>query len=100
VIPVRGELYTVEPHRMYDGSRTGFQCGRWHCRVLGDVFDSRIADRGWAGRKVVSVQEMKIVGGLWEPDMKTSVEAGKLRPLEVQLDLFGQPASSLAGGAR
>jgi hypothetical protein len=100
VNPARGELYTVEPHRMYDGSRTGFQCGRWHCRVTSDVIDSRITDRGWAGRKVVSVQEMKIVDGRWEPGMRTSIEASKLRPLEVQLDLFGQPASSLAGGAR
>jgi hypothetical protein len=99
VTPDPGGLYTVEPHRMYDGSKTGFLCGRWHCRVVGEVFDSYIGNGEWAGRPLVSVQEMKIVDGRWKPAMRTCVQADKLRPLDVQLDLFGQPAPGLVGGA-
>ena len=98
--PVKGEMYTVEPHRLYDRSKRGFLCGAFHCRVMSNVVDSLIPDPGWAGRKVVTVQEMKIVDGRWKPAMRTTVQADKLRPLEVQVDLFGQPARALAGGAR
>lgn len=84
--PLVGEMYTVTPHRMYDGSKTGFQCGTWHCRVKGNVFD---------GCKV-TVQEMKIDGGRWKPAMSTTIHVDKLRPLAVDVDLFGNPV----GGAR
>lgn len=84
--PAIGEMYTVIPHRMFDGSKTGFQCGAWHCRVKGNVFD---------GDKV-TVQEMKIVDGRWKPAMSTCIRVDKLGPLEVDVDLFGDPV----GGAR
>lgn len=93
--PARGEMYTVTPHRMYDGSKTGFQCGAFHCRALGEAFDSRIKDGAWTGLRVVRVQEMKIVDGKWKPAMQTCVQVDKLGPLAVQVDLFGNPA----GGA-
>jgi hypothetical protein len=96
VIPTKGEMYTVIPHRMYDGSKTGFQCGAFHCRVKGDAFDSHIKDGEWAGRRVVSVQEMKIDNGRWMPAMSTTISVDRLRPLAVDVDLFGNPA----GGAR
>lgn len=94
--PVKGEMYTVIPHRMFDGSKTGFQCGAWHCRVMGGVVDSRITTGEWAGRRVVAVQEMKIVDGKWKPAMSTSVQVDRLGPLAVDVDLFGDPV----GGAR
>jgi hypothetical protein len=96
VTPVKGEMYTVIPHRMYDGSKTGLQCGTWHCRAKGDAFVSGITDGEWAGREVVSVQEMKIDGGRWKPAMSTAIRIDMLRPLAVDVDLFGNPA----GGAR
>ncbi len=79
--PERGGLYTVTPHRMYDGSKTGFQCGRWHCRTKGSVF----------GDDLITVQQMKIVGGQWKPAMSTAVPVAALVPLEVDVDLFGNP---------
>lgn len=92
--PAKGEMYTVIPHRMYDGSKTGSQCGAWHCRVKGHAFDSRITVGEWAGREVVAVQEMKIVDGRWKPAMNTCVQVDKLGPLAVQVDLFGDPAGA------
>lgn len=88
--PAEGELYTVVPHRMPDGSKTGLLCGRWHCRVKGDGFDAS------DGTRRITVQEMKVDGGRWKPAIHTAVPIAALVPLEVQLDLFGNPA----GGAR
>ena len=80
--PTYGEMYTVTPHRMPDGSKTGFLCGTWHCRVKSRmVHDGRI-----------SVQEMKIDGRRWKPAMSTVVPVSALHPLAVQVDLFGDPA--------
>lgn len=84
--PAKGEMYTVAPHRMPDGSKTGYQCGTWHCRIKGTGFDD--------GR--ITVQEMKIVGNRWKPAMSTTVPIAMLQPLAVDVDLFGDPI----GGAR
>ncbi len=94
--PVKGELYTVIPHRMYDGSKTGFQCGAFHCQVKSNVVASRITAGEWAGRPMVTVQEMKIVDGKWKPAMSTSIQVDKLAPLAVQVDLFGDPVGGAA----
>lgn len=85
--PIKGEMYTVTPTRLQDGSRTGFQTGRWHCRIKGNGFDD--------GR--ITVQEMKVDSALrWKPAMTTTVPIASLVPLEVDCDLFGDPAP---GGA-
>ena len=81
VSPVKGEMYTVTPHCMPDGSKTGFLCGTWHCRIRGDGFgDGRI-----------TVQEMKVDGCRWKPAMSAVVPIAMLRPLAVNVDLFGDP---------
>ena len=76
-----GEVYTVEPHLMWDG-RT--RCGRWHARV------ERLFEKD--GRPWANVHEVRPVDGAWIPRMHTSVAAAHLVPVEVQLDLFGMPA--------
>ena len=80
--PAKGELYTVVQHTVPHGA----EVGRFHCLVLGEVRDGR-----------VHICQMKIGDdGKWRRSMQTSVYASALVPLEVQLDLFGDPA----GGAR
>lgn len=77
ITPVVGEIYTVMPHRM---PGTGVVCGTWNGRV-----DSLLdGGRAW-------VQEMKIDGDKWRPSMTTTVDVAALRPLQVQVDLFGDP---------
>lgn len=84
MIPPVGELVTVEPHLMVDGKT---RCGRWngrvrsHCRVSQD----------W-----VWVQEIRPVGGTWKRGMTTQARIDRLVPIEMDLDLFGNPT----GGAR
>jgi hypothetical protein len=82
--PAPGHMFTVAPHRMRDGSKTGFMCGPWHCRIVGTGFDDGTGIR-------ITVQEMKVDGNRWKPAMSTTVSIAVLRPLEVDVDLFGNP---------
>jgi hypothetical protein len=80
--PAVGEMYTVTPHVVPHGA----QVGRFHCLVLGGERDGK-----------VHICQMKIGDdGKWRRSMQTVVYSTALVPLEVQLDLFGEPA----GGAR
>jgi hypothetical protein len=83
VTPEIGTLVTVEPHLMADGKT---HCGRWHGRVRSLCRKSQ--DWIW-------VQQVRPVGGAWEPGMTTQARIDRLVPIEVQLDLFGAP-----GGVR
>lgn len=82
-MPAVGELVTVEPHVMADGKT---RCGRWNGRVRSHCRKSL----EW-----VRVQEIRPVGGAWERGMTTQARIDHLGPIEVDVDLFGNPA----GGA-
>lgn len=82
--PQVGDLVTVLPHKMICGAWT---CGRWHGRIRSYCRNST----QW-----IWVQQVREVDGAWKPGMTTQARIDKLVPIEVQLDLFGQPA----GGAR
>lgn len=73
---IRDAMYTVLPHRLPHG----LQCGTWHCLVIRDRPDGKVL-----------VREMKIEDGRWVPAMTTYVWREYVRPLAVQLDLFGAP---------
>ncbi|MCW2768520.1 MAG: hypothetical protein JWO11_4479 [Nocardioides sp.] len=75
--PAVGEMYTVVPHMLPHGDR----CGTFHCRVTSGPRDGKAI-----------VQQMKIDGQRWKPSMSTCVFITALRPLEVQVDLFGDPS--------
>jgi hypothetical protein len=78
---VEGELYTVSPHVLPHGAK----CGTWHCRITSVGADGK-----------ATAQQMKIVDGRWRPSMSTCVFVSALRPLAVQLDLFGDPVGEPA----
>lgn len=71
-----GERYTVAPHTLPHG----LECGRFHAEVLGGPLDGK-----------VHVQQIQPDGNRWRRRMQTAVFAHALRPLEVNVDLFGQP---------
>lgn len=77
--PAAGELVTVAPHRLPHGAT----CGRFHARTRGAVHDGRVI-----------VQQMRPDGDRWKPGMSTCVFAAAVGPLEVQVDLFGNPAGT------
>jgi hypothetical protein len=79
--PAIGEMYTVTPFRAHDGT----MLGRWHCRITGA--------RPGAGH-VCAQQITPADGGGWRNRMSTMVPVGALVPLEVQVDLFGDPAGA------
>ncbi len=60
-------MFTVAPHVLPHGEPTA---GGWHCRINGPVLD----------------------GDRWRPGMSTLVFIAALRPLAVQVDLFGNPS--------
>jgi hypothetical protein len=78
-----GDLVTVLPHKM-DG---GWRCGRWNGRVRSLCLIS--TDKVW-------VQELKVAGAEWELGMTTTCRIDHLIPIEIETDLFGNPA----GGSR
>ncbi|MFI6266141.1 hypothetical protein [Micromonospora sp. NPDC051006] len=74
----RGEMYTITAHVLPHGEPNP---GGWHCRITGDERDGKVV-----------VQQMRLDGTRWTPGMSTSVYVTALRPLAVQVDLFGDPA--------
>jgi hypothetical protein len=87
VTPAVGDLVTVLPHKM---PGVGL-CGRWHGRVRSRCRIS--TDQLW-------VQEVKPAGHVWEMGMTAQARIDRLVPIELDVDLFGNPAGSMVGGAR
>jgi len=94
-----GDLFTVEPHTLPHG----VDCGRWHCIALtspnpasGLVMVAEIVEDPTA-QPDHDLQGPAAPSG-WRRRMMTCVHPDRLRPLEVQVDLFGSPAT--VGGAR
>ncbi|MCY1141361.1 hypothetical protein OWR29_25465 [Actinoplanes sp. Pm04-4] len=77
-----GDLFTVTAHKLPHGPRCG---DGWHCRVIGPA---RLTPDVW------NVREVTVDGDTWQDGMSTDVWAHALRPLEVQTDLFGNPAAT------
>jgi hypothetical protein len=82
VTPVVGERYTVTPHKTPHGTPSG----RWHCEVKSPA---RVTEGAWI------VWQIEPDNGRWRRRMSTCVFASALVPLEVQVDLFGDPAGQL-----
>lgn len=75
-----GDLVTVAPHVLPD---LKVRCGRFHGRV---ECPARVTPG------VVWVQQMRPAGGTWNPGVHVAVRVDQLGPLELQIDLFGNPS--------
>lgn len=85
--PAVGDLVTVLPHSMVGG----WKCGRWHGRVRSLCRVS--TDKVW-------VQELKVVDGRWKLGMTTQARIDHLGPIELDVDLFGNPVDVACGRSR
>jgi hypothetical protein len=82
VTPEVGDLVTVLPHRQF---ATRLMMGRWHGRVR----DLCLVHTDW-----VWVQQVRRDGDAWRPGMTTQARIDHLVPIEVDIDLFGNPVGA------